>query len=133
MGTEPAFGPLVLDSLERLLERGVDPTPHVYARLFALYPRYEALFILGPAAKGHMLDEVFRLILDVADGGGYGGRMLAAEQVNHEQLGVAAADFLGFLDVVAQSVADLVGASFTERHAQAWRELISMLKAQTGH
>jgi hemoglobin-like flavoprotein len=129
----PPFGPLVLASLEGLAARGIDLTPRVYARLFALYPHYEGLFILGPGAKGRMLDEVTRLVLDFADHGAYGDHMLAAERVNHEQLGVAAEDFLGFLDLVAVTVADLSGDAFTAAHSDAWRHMIAELKAKTDH
>ncbi len=131
--TSPAFGPLVIDSLERLTERDVDLTPHVYAHLFAERPELEALFVMGPGAKGHMLDEVLRLILDFAGTGAYGRHMLAAERVNHENLGVPGEDFLGFLDVVAASVEALSGADWTSAHARAWREMTMVLKAEAGH
>lgn len=126
-------GALVTYSLERLAERDVDLTPHVYARLFAARPEFEGLFLMGPAAKGHMLDEVIRLVLDFADTGAYGNHMLAAERVNHENLGVPGEDFLGFLDILAQTVADLSRLDWTEEHAAAWRDTIAALKAAAGH
>ena len=129
---ESPFGALVIDSLERLAERDVDLTLHVYARLFAARPEFQPLFLMGPAAKGYMLDEVIRLMLDFADSGAYGEHMLAAERVNHENLGVPGADFLGFLDIVAQTVADLCGPDWTGDHARAWRETIAALKAAAG-
>jgi hemoglobin-like flavoprotein len=125
-------GPIVVASLERLAERDLDLTPHVYERLFAERPEFEALFVLGPDAKGHMLDEVLRLILDFADTGAYARHLLAAERINHEALGVAAGDFLSFLDAVAATVAELSGAAWSEGDAAAWRELIAALKAETG-
>ena len=56
-----AYGPLIIDTLEHLAARGIDPTDAVYARLFAESPELEPLFILGPGAKGHMLGMERRL------------------------------------------------------------------------
>jgi len=40
--TGPAFGALVIASLERLAERDIDFTPHVRARLFAARQEHAA-------------------------------------------------------------------------------------------
>jgi len=124
------YGPLVVDSLEQLAGRGVDPTPHVYARLFSVEPELEALFILGPDAKGHMLEQVLGVILDHVDAGRYAGSFLRSERVNHEDLGVAPEQFMRFFDVLAEVLRELSGDQWSPAHEQAWRALIADLPAR---
>ena len=81
---------LIAWSLETVAERHGDPTPQVYEKLFAQNPEMEALFILDQenSARGNMLANVFEVLLDLAGPRTYGGNMVLAEIVNHENLGV---------------------------------------------
>jgi hemoglobin-like flavoprotein len=124
-----SYGPLVLDSLERLARRGVDPAPHVYARLFAESPELEPLFILGPDAKGHMLDQVFGVILDHVEAGRYASAFLRSERVNHADLGVAPEQFMRFFEVLADTLQALAGDAWSPAHERAWRALIADLSS----
>jgi hemoglobin-like flavoprotein len=120
-------GRLIVDTLERLAERGVDPTPYVYARLFSRHPELEPLFIMGPEAKGHMLDEVLGVILDHVEAGRYGLAFLRSERVNHQDLGVAPDMFMRFFDVLADTLKALSADAWTPEHERAWRSLIADL------
>ncbi|MDO9337072.1 MAG: globin [Caulobacter sp.] len=116
---------LIRQSLERLAERRGDPTPQVYARLFAARPEAEALFVgdRTGAVRGEMLAQAFEALLDLADGGDQGARLIAIERVNHEGLGVPPEVFADFFPVLADVVREGLGEGWTAEVAAAWGEL----------
>lgn len=130
MRREPAAA--ITASLELIALRGVDPAPLIYARLFGACPELESLFVLGPQARGHMLDEAFRLILDAVGGDTYATAFLRSERVNHEDLGVAPEVFVSFFDVIARTLADMAGPDWTPEMAAAWSGLNAHLAAASG-
>jgi hemoglobin-like flavoprotein len=115
-------------SLEAVAEAG-DPTDAVYARLFAANPELEALFVMGRDAKGHMLDEAIRVVLDYVGPRSYATGFLRAEVVNHENLGVPPDRFADFFPVVRDSFRELAGAAWTPEMESAWAALIGELTA----
>ena len=119
----PLDADAIMGSLELVAERGVDPTPLVYARLFRAHPEAEPLFVLGPAARGHMLDEAFRLILDYLAGDAYASALLRSERSNHADLGVEPTVFVTFFGHIAGALKDIGGAAWTDRMEAAWDEL----------
>jgi len=116
---------LIRQSLERLAERQGDPTPQVYARLFASRPDAEALFVgdRTGAARGEMLAQAFDALMDLAEGGQQGARLIAIERVNHEGLGVPPEVFADFFPVVARVVREGLGEDWTPSVAEAWEAL----------
>lgn len=116
---------LIRQSLERLAERRGDPTAEVYARLFAARPDVEALFVgdRTGAARGEMLAQAFEALLDIAEGGQQGARLIAIERVNHEGLGVPPEVFADFFPLVADVVRDGLGDEWTLEMAKAWAAL----------
>lgn len=116
---------LIRHSLERLAERKGDPTPQVYARLFAARPDAEPLFVgdRTGAARGEMLAQAFDALLDIAEGGDRGARLLAIERINHEGLGVQPDVFADFFPVLSQVVRDGLGEEWTADIAAAWADL----------
>lgn len=125
---------LIRQSLERLAERRGDPTPHVYARLFAGRPDAEALFVgdRTGAARGEMLAQAFTALLDLAEGGDQGARLIAIERINHEGLGVPPAVFADFFPVVAEVVREGLGEDWTADVAAAWEALTDRARALAG-
>lgn len=121
-------------SLDRVAEIHGDPTPEVYARLFAEAPELEPLFIMDKQglARGNMLANVFEVMLDLAGPRAYGGNMVRAEIVNHEGLGVAPGVFTTFFGVVKATLADLLGAEWTPAVEAAWTEVIAELEGMIG-
>lgn len=117
-------------SLDRVGEVHGDPTPEVYARLFAEAPELEALFIMDRQglARGNMLANVFEVLLDLAGPRGYGRNMVRAEIVNHEGLGVPPAVFTTFFGVVKATLAQLLGAEWTPAVDAAWTEVLAELE-----
>jgi hemoglobin-like flavoprotein len=112
-------------------ERG-DPTAAVYARLFALHPELEALFIMGDNAKGHMLDEVLRVVLDHLGPRTYAAGFMRAEVVTHEQLGVPPDLFMRFFPIVRDAFREFAGEDWTPEMDAAWDELLAELQAVFG-
>jgi hemoglobin-like flavoprotein len=88
---------LITRSLELVAERG-DPVSAVYAHLFAKHPEMESLFVRDTTGivRGSMLTEALTALLDFADGDRYGGNLMRAEIVNHENLGVPREVFAAF-------------------------------------
>lgn len=116
---------LIRQSLERLAERQGDPTAQVYARLFAARPNAEALFVgdRTGAARGEMLAQAFDALMDLAEGGDQGARLIASERINHEGLGVPPEVFADFFPVVAQVVREGLGEEWTADIGAAWETL----------
>ena len=86
---------LVVQSLELLAERDIDPTRAVYARLFEENPEMEELFIRDHAysIRGQMVQMVLENLLDYATTRSFGLNMIRAERVNHVNMGVPQAVF----------------------------------------
>jgi hemoglobin-like flavoprotein len=124
---------VIEESLERLAERAGDPTAAVYARLFALYPETEALFVrdLDGAVKGEMLAKVFEIALDLAGPNAYAANFIACEIVNHDGVGVPRETFPRFFDVAVDVFAELMGSDWTPAYDAAWRALIARIAAIT--
>lgn len=116
---------LIRRSLERLAERQGDPTAQVYARLFAARPDLEALFVgdRTGAARGEMLAQAFEALMDLAEGGQQGARLIAIERVNHEGLGVPPEVFADFFPLLADVVREGLGQDWTEDMGNAWDDL----------
>ena len=118
-------------SLERVAELHGDPTPQVYARLFAQNPELEAMFLLDRqgAARGAMLGHVIDTLMDLAGPKAYGANMIYAEMTNHSGLGVPPPQFVTFFDVVKSVFRELLGAEWTAEVDQAWDETLVDVKA----
>lgn len=122
---------LIAWSLETAAERGGDPTPRVYDRLFAQSPEMEELFIMDKqgSVRGNMLANVFEVLLDLAGPRTYGHNMVRAEIVNHENLGVPPQVFATFFGTVRDTIADMLGEDWTPATAEAWAEVLAELDA----
>lgn len=124
---------LIEESLEHLAERAGDPTKAVYARLFALCPETEALFVRDAdgAVKGEMLAKMIECALDLAGPNAYAANFIACEIVNHDGVGVSREVFPRFFEVAAETFAELMGPDWTPAYAAAWRDLIGRIAAIT--
>ncbi|MBC7637141.1 MAG: globin [Acetobacteraceae bacterium] len=122
----------IVESLELLAARDIDPTRAVYARLFAESPEMEALFIRDHAysIRGQMVQMVLENLLDYATSQSFGLNMIRAERVNHAGMGVPQEVFGTFFGVVQTTVGQLLGADWTPAMDQAWTELIARLQEE---
>ena len=122
-------GALISHTLDLAAERSDDPTPLVYARLFAAHPDMEALFVRDTdgSVRGEMLTRVFEMILDFVDRRAYGAQLIQCEVVTHDGYGVPPSVFGAFFDSVADTVRDLIGADWTPAMQAAWTALLKDL------
>ena len=119
-------------SLERLGERGVDPTPEVYARAFARWPETERLFFRDHdhAIRDHMMFELIQAVLDLADQGHYARGYIAGERVHHvDDLTVSDEAYVGLFAVLRDVVRDGLGADWTAAMAAAWAQMLADIEA----
>lgn len=121
----------ITQSLDLVAERHADPTPLVYARLFAENPQMEALFIRDTdgSVRGQMLYQVIEAILDFAGPRAFGANLMKTEIVNHENLGVPREVFATFFVTVMATFKDILGADWTPAMDQGWRELLGEIEA----
>ncbi len=124
---------LISQSLEMVAERHGDPGPQIYAALFAAFPETEALFVrdTSGAVRGEMLAVTFQCLMDVTGAGAYAANLIAAERVNHAEVGVPPAAFAQFLPIVMSTCRDLAGEGWTPQVEAAWVSLIAELHAGT--
>jgi hemoglobin-like flavoprotein len=120
-------------SLTLVAERCADPTPLVYARLFAQSPDMEALFVRDDdgAVRGQMLYQVLETILDLAGAGVYAANLIRCEVVNHENLGVPPGVFATFFTTVMETFRDLLGEDWSLGFETAWSALLAQIEAVT--
>lgn len=124
---------LIEESLERLAEAAGDPTQAVYARLFALYPETEALFVRDTdgAIRGEMLAKTLECVLDLAGPNAYASNFIACEIVNHQGVGVPREIFARFYEVMAETFADLAGPEWSAAYGDAWASLVARIETVT--
>lgn len=127
--TSPAFARAA--EIERTLElvamRGVDPTPPIYARLFAAHPEMEAHFWRDTtgAIRGEMLSRTFEAILDFVGERKYAAHMIGTELVTHEGYDVPREVFATFFGVVAETLREILADDWTAETETAWQELLA--------
>jgi len=122
---------LIEQSIERVAEVAGDPTPHVYARLFAQSPEMEALFVLDTDgnARGHMLSESLDCIFDFIGPRAYAPVLIQSELTNHEGFGVPPRVFATFFNVTMETFRELLGDEWTAETDAAWGALLAELDA----
>jgi hemoglobin-like flavoprotein len=120
---------LINESLERVGERCTDPTPLVYDRLFAANPEMRDLFVRDTdgSVRGQMLYQVFEVFLDFVGRGSYAANLIAAEIVNHENLGVPPAVFATFFGTVVETFREILGEDWSEAYEAAWTRLLARI------
>ena len=120
----------ILHSLDLVGERG-DPTPMVYARVFAAYPEMEQLFVRDTtgAVRGNMLAETVNAIVDFIDRDRYGGNLMRSEIVNHENLGVPRDVFPAFFTAMRDAFAEVLAGAWSTEFDAAWVALLERINA----
>lgn len=127
--TSASHAALINETLEKVVERVGDPTPQVYARLFAAQPEMEALFVRDTdgSVRGHMLSEALDGILDFIGARTYADNLIRSEIVNHENLGVPPDVFATFYANVRDTFRDILGDEWTPDMESSWQGLLGEL------
>jgi len=133
MPTAPAFAQAaeIEATLEMLAERCEDPTPQVYARLFATHPAMQPHFWrdTNGAIRGEMLSRTFEAILDFVGERRYAQHMIGTEMITHEGYEIPREVFITFFGVVRDTVRDLLGADWTPAFETAWAGMLAEMEA----
>ena len=74
-----------------------------------------------------MLSEALTAMLDFIERDNYGGNLMRAEIVNHENLGVPREVFAGFYTTLRDPFAELLGAAWTNEMNASWDELLARI------
>ncbi|WP_431270636.1 hypothetical protein [Dankookia sp. P2] len=89
----------VAESLALFAARCTDPATAVYARLFALHPEAESLFLMDPG--GHVRGQMLAVAVEaLLDGGERLAGLVGIERMNHVNIGVPPALFDGFFGLL---------------------------------
>jgi hemoglobin-like flavoprotein len=120
----------IVQSLELAGERCADPTPLVYARLFAENPQMEPLFVRDTdgSVKGQMLYQVIEAVLDFAGPRTFGANLMKSEIINHEGLGVPREVFATFFGTVMATFREILGRDWRPEMETAWRGLLEEIE-----
>lgn len=120
---------LILDTLERAGEACADPAPLIYARLFALRPDFEDLFVMDSdgGVRGSMLETCFNAILGVTENNPTQRVIISSSRFAHDGYGVSAADFNLMFIAIRDTLRELIGADWTAETDAAWTQLLADL------
>lgn len=118
---------LIETSIERVAEVAGDPSPLVYARLFAEQPEMEDLFVLDKDgnARGHMLAEALDCVFDLLGPRAYAPTLIQSELTNHDGFGVPPAVFATFFRTVRDTFRDILGEEWKTETDAAWDALLA--------
>lgn len=129
----PMPADLIFETLERAAETGTDPAPLVYARLFALRPDFEELFVMDTdgGVRGAMLETCFNAILGLADDAPTQRVIISSSRFSHTAYGLAEADLDLIFGVIRDTVRDLNGPAWTPEADAAWDTRLAEIAAIT--
>jgi acetyl-CoA acetyltransferase len=116
----------VAESLERFAALAGDPNILVSDAMFARWPESAALFVMdrGGQVRGQMLAIAFEALLD---GGARLAGLIGIERMNHVNIGVDAAMFDGFFNLLRELVRQTLGAEWTPAMEAGWRDRLATL------
>lgn len=125
---------LIEATLELAAARCPDPTPLVYARLFAAEPELEPYFWRDEngTIRGEMLSKVFDAILDFVGERRYAHFLITTEMVNHEGFDVPREIFVTFFEIVAATLREILDADWSPEMDEAWRALLREIQSYAG-
>ena len=114
-------------SFELAAERCGDITPRVYEKLFAKYPEVLPLFVrdTNGNVRGEMLTRTIEAIFDYIGPNNYAENFLRCEVVTHAGYDVPPQIFSKFFDVLADTLCEILGASWSPAMAREWQVLLA--------
>jgi hemoglobin-like flavoprotein len=120
-------GSLVEQSFELAAQHCGDITPRVYEKLFEKYPEMLPLFArdTNGNVRGEMLTRTIEAIFDYIGPNSYAENFLRCEVVTHAGYDVPPEIFSKFFDVLAETLRDILGSSWSPAMAREWRALLA--------
>lgn len=122
---------LIVWTVDRVGEMGIDPTAEVYRTLFAKHPDLEALFVLDRdgAVRGNMLTKALDALADMAGPRAFGVHFIRAEATNHEGIGISRRVYADFFDCIAVVMRDTLGDDWSDEVDAAWAAVMAEARA----
>jgi hemoglobin-like flavoprotein len=120
---------IIIETMERVVERVGDPMPLIFARLFAEIPDAEPLFVRdkGGLVRGQMFQVTMESLLDFLGDRSYGAALIQIERVNHQGLGVEPEMFDRFYLIVMATFKDVLAEQWTGEMETVWTRVIAEL------
>lgn len=122
---------VILDTLEAVAGRRGDPTPDVYARLFATHPELERLFHMDRdgGVRASMMQQGLECILDYVGDRLVAPQIIASSRIHHDGYGVPADRFDSFFRAMRDAFRDIMGADWTPAMEREWAGLLGEFAA----
>jgi len=122
---------LILATLEIVAERRGDPTPDVYARLFAVHPELEALFLMDRdgGVRASMMQQALECILDYIGDRLVAPQIIASSRIHHDGYNVPMDRFDSFFVAIRDVFRDILGADWTSEMEREWAGLLDAFAA----
>ena len=120
---------LIMEALERGSVAG-DPSPAVYARVFAVHPEMESLFVRDRdgSVRGHMFQEMILALIDYLGPNTYGGNLFRIEHTNHENLGVPPHIYPLVFDALRDELKLRLKSDWTSEMDSTWSDLLHRIR-----
>jgi len=118
----------IVRSLELYVEKEGDPAAEIYSRFFARYPHAEELFGTDEDnyLKRCMMDRVFWLLLEVADGS-LAPHLAGYWVTDHVSWEITQEMITDMFDIIISVFRDGIGAGWTGEMEQAWATLMAAI------
>jgi hemoglobin-like flavoprotein len=120
---------VILATLQLVADRHGDPTPAIYARLFAERPDLERLFAMdrNGDVRASMVQQAFECILDYVGPRLTAPSIIASSRNQHEGYGVPTGAFDLFFPIMRDTFRDLLADAWTPDMETEWRKLTDAL------
>lgn len=122
---------VILASLEAVADRRGDPTPDVYARLFAAHPELEKLFLMDRdgGVRASMMQQAFECIVDYVGDRRVAPQIIASSRIHHDGYSVPADRFDAFFVAIRDALRDIMGSDWSPEMERAWSGLLAEFAA----
>ena len=117
-------------SFELAAERCDDLTSPVYRKLFREHPEAEKMFRSEGSApvKGSMLALTIEAVLDFAGERRGHFRLIECEVSSHDAYGTSRELFVAFFGVIAETLREILGETWSPEIDVAWRNLLDEIE-----
>lgn len=129
--TTAPYAEAITQSLEASAASNIDPTPLIYARLFALHPDMEALFVMDKdgGVRGSMIQTCLECILDLIGERRTAPVIIQAARMDHTGYGVSEDLFDALFIAMRDVFRDQLGQDWTPQIDSAWTDMLGEIKS----
>lgn len=117
---------IISDTLQQVADAVGDPKDEVFARLFAMNPAYEDMFVMDTdgGVRGAMLHTSIDCLLGLAEGRETPRLLLEATRQIHDVHGLAEDELDNMFIAMRDTFRDILGNSWTPSMGAEWEKLL---------